>query len=89
MEIHKDLPVIAFKSYDVWLKWLEQNYTQNTGIWLKLAKKGTGVTTINYVEAREVAIIYGWIYGLANYYYTTINVLYQTIYLKRGFYYSF
>ena len=39
-----------------------------TGIWLKFAKKGSGLTTITYEQARNMAIAYGWIDGLVNKY---------------------
>ena len=32
-------------------------------MWLKIAKKGSGVTTVTYPEALEEAIRYGWIDG--------------------------
>ena len=32
-------------------------------MWLKFAKKNTGVTTVNYAEALEVALCWGWIDG--------------------------
>ncbi len=33
------------------------------GVWLEFAKKGSGVTSITYKEALEVALCYGWIDG--------------------------
>jgi uncharacterized protein YdeI (YjbR/CyaY-like superfamily) len=32
-------------------------------VWVKIAKKGSGATTISYAEALEEAIRYGWIDG--------------------------
>lgn len=32
-------------------------------MWIEFAKKGTGVPTVSYVEAVEVALAYGWIDG--------------------------
>jgi uncharacterized protein YdeI (YjbR/CyaY-like superfamily) len=66
-EVHKDLPVLTFAAPDDWLKWLEANHDQYPkGVWVKLAKKGAELKTISYEQAREGAIIYGWIDGLIN-----------------------
>lgn len=46
-----------------WEDWLTKNYALNSGIWLKIAKKGTGVITVTYMEALEIALCYGWIDG--------------------------
>ena len=67
-ETHKDLHVHPFKNYAQWLSWLKKNHKQTQGIWLKFAKKNSGVPSITYEEAREGAIIYGWIDGLINRY---------------------
>ena len=34
-----------------------------TGLWLKLAKKGSGRKSVTYDEAVEAALCYGWIDG--------------------------
>jgi uncharacterized protein YdeI (YjbR/CyaY-like superfamily) len=36
---------------------------QSAGAWLKLAKKGTGILSVTYEEALDVALCYGWIDG--------------------------
>lgn len=43
--------------------WLEENQDSSPGIWLVIAKKGSGQTTVTYAEALEVALPYGWIDG--------------------------
>ena len=58
-----DLPVILFESPDDWAQWLEQNQATSPGLWVRLAKKGSGITSINYPQALEVALCYGWIDG--------------------------
>jgi uncharacterized protein YdeI (YjbR/CyaY-like superfamily) len=35
------------------------------GVWLRLAKKGSGTKTVSRAEALEVALCYGWIDGQA------------------------
>lgn len=64
--MHKGLPVLPFDSKASWRAWLERNHDKVTGLWLKLAKKGTGVPTVTYEEAREVALAFGWVDGLIN-----------------------
>jgi uncharacterized protein YdeI (YjbR/CyaY-like superfamily) len=60
-----DLPVISFKRPEEWRDWLEQNYHSLTGIWVRFYKKGSGITSVNYQEALEEALCYGWIDGQA------------------------
>ena len=59
-----DLPVEEFPTAKAWERWLSRNHATSDGLWLKLAKKGTGVTTVDIVDAIEVALCYGWIDGL-------------------------
>jgi uncharacterized protein YdeI (YjbR/CyaY-like superfamily) len=68
IETHKDLVVLTLVDYKSWLSWLAKNHNQETGVWVKFAKKGSGETSLTYEEAREGAIIYGWIDGLINSY---------------------
>jgi uncharacterized protein YdeI (YjbR/CyaY-like superfamily) len=56
-------PILSFDSRDAWGKWLAEQHASSLGLWLKIAKKGTGVTTPSYAEALEVALCYGWIDG--------------------------
>jgi len=58
-----DLPVLELQNQAAWGEWLERNHAEAEGAWLKLAKKGTGVTTVIYLEAVEEALCYGWIDG--------------------------
>jgi uncharacterized protein YdeI (YjbR/CyaY-like superfamily) len=56
-------PVLAFASKAEFEAWMEANHADSDGIWLKFAKKGTGVPTVVYAEALEVALCFGWIDG--------------------------
>ena len=58
-----DLPVKLFKTPDAWTKWLDANYAKSSGIWMRIAKKDADLTSINYAEALDVALCYGWIDG--------------------------
>jgi uncharacterized protein YdeI (YjbR/CyaY-like superfamily) len=58
-----DLPVLPFASAAAWERWLEREHGRAPGAWLKLAKKGTGIATVTYAEALDVALCFGWIDG--------------------------
>ncbi len=66
MDTHKNLVVHSFRTQKSWLTWLKKNHQQPESIWIKLAKKSSGLKSITYEEGREGAIIYGWIDGLIN-----------------------
>ncbi|HND48616.1 MAG TPA: YdeI/OmpD-associated family protein, partial [Anaerolineales bacterium] len=40
-----------------------KNHDKSAGLWLKIAKKATGISTVTYAEALDVALCYGWIDG--------------------------
>ena len=65
-EVHKKLSVYPFRSYEAWLRWLAKNFEQTDSIWIKLGKKNSGIESVTYEEARQGAIMYGWIDGLIN-----------------------
>lgn len=58
-----DKPTISFKTDKEWEKWLKTNYGKSDGIWLRMYKKDTGIASVNYAGALEVALCYGWIDG--------------------------
>jgi uncharacterized protein YdeI (YjbR/CyaY-like superfamily) len=57
------LPIVAFASAGEWGRWLSERHTTSKGVWVKLAKKDTGIETVTYDEAVELALAYGWIDG--------------------------
>jgi uncharacterized protein YdeI (YjbR/CyaY-like superfamily) len=58
-----DYPIILFETQQAWADWLEAQPAGTPGIWIKLAKASSGVQSITYAEALEVALCYGWIDG--------------------------
>lgn len=58
-----NLPILLFENQDAWGIWLERNHAVSPGVWLRLAKKGSGAASVSYAEALEVALCYGWIDG--------------------------
>jgi len=59
----KELSTLAFESKEVWRLWLAENHGKSAGVWLKLAKKASGINSVTYDEALEDALCYGWIDG--------------------------
>ena len=57
------LPVLAFASASDWEQWLSKQPRSSKGIWLKLAKKGSGIESLSRQEAIDGALCYGWIDG--------------------------
>ncbi len=49
-----------------WRKWLEKYHDSRDEIWLILYKKDSGFHSVNYEEAVEEALCYGWIDTLQN-----------------------
>lgn len=44
--------------------WLHENGAQETELWIKFAKKASGLKSINYAQALDIALCHGWIDGL-------------------------
>ena len=44
-----------------WERWLEEHHAQAVDAWVKIAKKGSGVTTVHYPEVLDTAVCFGWI----------------------------
>jgi uncharacterized protein YdeI (YjbR/CyaY-like superfamily) len=58
-----NLPILLFEDQKSWEAWLEACRVEFNGVWLKIAKKGSGIPSVNYAEALESALCYGWIDG--------------------------
>jgi uncharacterized protein YdeI (YjbR/CyaY-like superfamily) len=59
----RDLRVKRFRSQEAWEKWLAAQHERSQGVWIEFAKKASGRASVNYKEALEVALCYGWIDG--------------------------
>jgi uncharacterized protein YdeI (YjbR/CyaY-like superfamily) len=57
------LPTLSFRDPGAFADWLADHHGSSLGVWLKLAKKGSGVASLTYAEALEVALAWGWIDG--------------------------
>ena len=54
---------MPFSSREAWETFLEERHATSDGLWLKLAKKDSGIESVTYAQAVEVALCYGWIDG--------------------------
>jgi uncharacterized protein YdeI (YjbR/CyaY-like superfamily) len=54
----------AFKTVEAFEAWLGRHHDKETELYLRIYKKGSGVATVSYAEALEVALCWGWIDGL-------------------------
>ena len=57
-----DMPVECADAAS-WARWLERHHGNAAGVWLRIAKKGSGVASIDHPQALEEALCHGWIDG--------------------------
>lgn len=65
METYKDIPVMRFADTQAWHDWLDNHYDLQSGVWIQMARKGTGIASISRAQALDIALCYGWIDGQA------------------------
>ncbi|MFE1433581.1 YdeI family protein [Streptomyces griseoaurantiacus] len=63
VRVTQDPETVTFASAEAFEAWLGENHAASPGIWLKLRKKDPGVVALDYAQALEVALCYGWIDG--------------------------
>ena len=57
------IPIVSFETKTKWADWLAKQHDKSAGVWVKLAKKGSGMPSMTYDEALDIALCYGWIDG--------------------------
>ncbi|MEA3009567.1 MAG: hypothetical protein QOJ91_1259 [Sphingomonadales bacterium] len=57
------LPILAFVDAGALERWLEAQPEGAPGLWIKLAKAGSGVASVTKAEAIDAALCHGWIDG--------------------------
>jgi uncharacterized protein YdeI (YjbR/CyaY-like superfamily) len=55
--------VIAFRDAAEFEAWLAEHVDESAGVWLKIAKKGSGIASLTDDEAVDIGLCYGWISG--------------------------
>ena len=76
MTMPTDLPVLAFPDQAALEEWLDTEHATAPGLYVRLAKKVSGVPSVTYAELVESALCFGWIDGRS-------QRLDETSYLQR------
>lgn len=63
MQTRREDPAAIFASALEWEQWLATHHRTESVLVLRIAKKASGITTVTYDEALDVALCYGWIDG--------------------------
>ena len=63
MDAKNGLPILSFASQKDWETWLDEHHRTSKGLWLKIAKKDSGIDSVDYAQALDVALCHGWIDG--------------------------
>ncbi len=53
-----------FRTAAAFERWLATHHATETELWLQIHKKASGLPTVTYAEALDVALCWGWIDGL-------------------------
>lgn len=54
----------SFPSEAAFEKWLASHHDSTAELWLKIHKKDSGLATVTYAQALDVALCWGWIDGI-------------------------
>ncbi|MFJ3792468.1 YdeI family protein [Kitasatospora sp. NPDC090091] len=55
--------IIAFADARAFENWLTEHHTRQAGVWIKVAKKKSGIPTVTEDELVDLGLCYGWISG--------------------------
>lgn len=62
-ETKASLPILGFSNAAAFASWLANEPRTTPGLWLKIAKKGSGIPSLTKADAIDVALCHGWIDG--------------------------
>jgi len=54
----------SFRKASAFESWLVANHSRETELWLRIHKKDSGLPTVTYAQALDVALCWGWIDGI-------------------------
>lgn len=54
---------LAFASAEAFEAWLAEQHSTSDGLWIRFAKKASGIESVNHAQALDVALCFGWIDG--------------------------
>lgn len=55
--------IIAFADARAFEDWLAEHHTRHEGVWIKMAKKKSGIAGVSDDEVVDIGLCYGWISG--------------------------
>jgi len=58
---YEEAPRLAPGDRAEWRRWLQENHASSAGVWLLIAKKGSGAAGLSHNDAVEEALCFGWI----------------------------
>jgi uncharacterized protein YdeI (YjbR/CyaY-like superfamily) len=61
-------PIKLFTTPQAWRAWLEKNHAKAVGVRVRIYRKDSGKKSINYDQALDEALCFGWIDGRVNKY---------------------
>lgn len=65
MDPKPDDPIELFATAAAFERWLRKHHAKATCLWIKYAKKKSGIPSIDWNQAVDVALCFGWIDGQA------------------------
>lgn len=63
MEQLDGVEIIAFADGTAFEAWLAGHHTRQGGVWIKMARKGSGIPSVSSDELVDIGLRYGWISG--------------------------
>uniref|UniRef100_A0AAU2K254 YdeI/OmpD-associated family protein n=1 Tax=Streptomyces sp. NBC_00049 TaxID=2903617 RepID=A0AAU2K254_9ACTN len=63
MDEFDGVQVIAFADAEAFEEWLAEHHPRREGVWIKVAKKKSGIATVTDDELVDIGLCYGWISG--------------------------
>ncbi|ORT55585.1 YdeI/OmpD-associated family protein [Streptomyces sp. CB03238] len=63
MEELDGVEIIAFADAEAFESWLAEHCARHEGVWIKMAKRKSGIPTVTSEEAVDIGLCYGWISG--------------------------
>ena len=58
------MKTLLVRTLDQWRDWLTEHHTSESEVWLIFHKRHTGVTSIDYKDALDEALCFGWVDSL-------------------------
>ncbi|MFI1283825.1 YdeI family protein [Streptomyces sp. NPDC020858] len=55
--------IVGFADAEAFESWLAEHHTRHEGVWIKLAKKKSGIASVTDDELVDIGLCYGWISG--------------------------